>query len=103
MALTGHMSDIVLPIVMVCPRRNGSVFDSFIRIVMNSGVSVPTADEKVMLSRVKWIVGSNFELQVSSPSRRKPKKAKVMAAQIRRESKFCVVGMAKSILKSFKW
>ena len=74
MALTGHMSDIVLPIVMVCPRRNGSVFDSFIRIVMNSGVSVPTADEKVMLSRVKWIVGqiSNCKLapQVAGSQRR---------------------------------
>ena len=52
-----------------------------------------------MLSRVRCMFGLNLQLHVTE----KPKKANVMAAQIIRESKLCVLVMPSNILKSCKW
>ena len=74
----GHKGELVVPITRVCPCVKGSVFDAFKRTSIYLGELLVI---RVMSDFMRWFFGSKVELQVSSPIRRKPKKASVIAAQ----------------------
>ena len=74
----GHKSELVVPVTRVCPCVKGSVFDAFKRTSIYLGELLVI---RVMSDFMRWFFGSKVELQVSSPIRRKPKKASVIAAQ----------------------
>ena len=74
----GHKGDFVFPMTMVCPCLKGSVLDTFNRTCIYWGEFLGI---KVMSLFVRWCFGSKVQLQVSSPTCRKPKKARVIAAQ----------------------
>ena len=91
MAEMGHKGEFVFPITMVCPCLKGSVLETFRHTSLNLGELLGI---KVMSLFMRWCLGSNVELQVSSPRRRKPKKASVIATQSIRESllaKYCTL------------
>jgi len=83
MAEMGHKLEFALPSTIVCPFLKGSVFETFNR------TSIYTGEDLGMNTRseiVRWRSGLKWESQVSSPIRRKPKKASVIAAHTIKES-----------------
>ena len=67
-----HKGEFVFPITMVCPCLKGSVLDTFKRTNIYLGELIGI---KVMSLFMRWCLGSKVWLEVSSPSRRKPKNA----------------------------
>ena len=84
--ITGHTLRLVDPIKIVWPERKGSVLETLMRTDMY--LAVARLGRKTMSFGERWISGENFLLQVSSPRRKKPKNAIVIAAQIIIESLF---------------
>ena len=83
MAEIGHKLEFALPITMVCPFLKGSVLETFSRTSINLGEDLGMNTKS---DTVRWRSGLKWESQVSSPIRRKLKKASVMAAQTINES-----------------
>ena len=79
----GNKGEFVFPVTMVCPCLKGSVLDTFKCTYLHWGEFLGI---KVMSLFMRWSFGSKVELRVSSPIRRKPKNANVIAAQNINES-----------------
>ena len=77
-ALTGQIGWAVFPMIKVWPERNGSVLDTLILTDICWGLR--EFGRNVISHGDKWMAGEKGELHVISPRRRKPKKARVMAA-----------------------